>query len=70
MLCPCCKYEPGLKKNRHARGKVDNILLSYMQKSREALADPRKVFERESKTNNEHTVAALCQKFYSLVPFF
>ena len=34
-----------------------------MQKSPEALADPRKVFERESKTNNEHTVAALCQRY-------
>ena len=31
MLCP-----------KHARGKVDNILLPYMQKSREALADARK----------------------------
>ena len=31
-----------------------------------------KVFDRESKTNNEHTVAVLCQKtlFYSPVPFF
>ena len=42
MLRPCCKYEPGLKKNRPARGKVDNILFSYMQKSRDALADLRK----------------------------
>ena len=42
MLCPCCKYESGLKKTGMHVDKVDNILLSYMQKSREALADPRK----------------------------
>ena len=37
LLCP-----------KHARGKVDNILLPYMQKSREAMADARKRFKRES----------------------
>ena len=47
---------------RHARGKADNILLPQMQKSREALADDAKVFERESETNNEHTAAVLWQR--------
>ena len=46
-----------------------------MQKSREALADARKVFERESKAKNEHTLAALCQRhdfilFYHSFDFF
>ena len=40
MLCPCFKYESGLKKtDMHV---VDCILLPHMQKSREALADAHK----------------------------
>ena len=61
MLCPCCKYEPGLKKTGMHVDKVDNILLSYMQKSRKALADPRKSIQKRIE-NNEHTVAVLCQR--------
>ena len=33
-----------------------------MQKSREALTDARKSIERESKKDNEHTEAVLCQR--------
>ena len=43
-----------------------------MQKPCEALMMDAKVFERESETNNGHTVAALCQRhdFILLHHFF
>ena len=43
-----------------------------MQKPREALTDASKSIERESKTDNEHTVAVLCQRhgFVLLYHFF
>ena len=72
MLCPCYKYKSGLQKNRHARGKVENILLSHMQKLRKVCLMHAEVFERESKTNNKHTVAVLSQRpdFILLYYFF
>ena len=60
MLCLCFKYGSGLV--RHARGKVDYILLPHLQKPRESLPMHAKVYKRESKANNEHTVAVLCQR--------
>ena len=50
--------------------KVDSILMPHKQKSREALY--AKVFEKESKTNNEHIVAVLCLRhdFILLYHFF
>ena len=64
MLCRCSKYESGLKKINMHVVKVGNILLPHMQKYRKVLAAciKAKVFGRESKTNNGHTVAVLCQR--------
>ena len=54
--------------------KLDNILLStfYMKKSRKVWLMHAKVFERESKTKNEHTAPVLCQRhdFIVLHHFF
>ena len=44
MLCLCFKYGSGLV--RHARGKVDYILLPHLQKPRESLADARKSIQK------------------------
>ena len=72
MLCPCCKYESGLKKTGMHVDKVDNILLSYMQKSREALADPRKSIRKRIENKQWTYCSSFMSKiwFYSLVPFF
>ena len=58
MLCPCFKYESGLKQ-------TDMHVVSR-QHSNAAHAKIRlmqaKVFNRELKTDNEHTAAVLCQR--------
>ena len=61
MLCPL-----------HARGKVDNILLPYMQKSHEPLADARKSIRKSIENKQWTAVAVLCQRhdFILLHHFF
>ena len=70
MLCPCLKYESGPKKTdmhmvsrQHSIAARAKIMRRLMQ---------AKAFDRESKTNNEDTVAVLCQRhdFILLYHFF
>ena len=67
MLCPCCKYESGLQKKRRARGKVENILLSHMQKLREALPDARKSIRKRE--NRKRTINILLFYVKDLILF-
>ena len=50
---------------------VSTVFIPHMQKFPETLASA-KVLERESKINNEHTVAVLCQRIilFSCTIFF
>ena len=65
MLCPCFKYESGLKKTDMHVVKVGNILLPHIQKSREALADARKSI-RKRVENKQWTY---CSSFMSKTCF-
>ena len=57
MLCPCFKCESGLKKtNMHVVRQTTFCCGTCKNPAKLSLMHA-KVFERESKSNNEHTVA-------------
>ena len=67
MLCARFKYESGLK-NARARGKYTAFFYCRTCKYQTKLwLMQEEVFDRESKTNNEHTVAVLCQRNYFIL---
>ena len=72
MLCPCCKYESGLKKTGMHMVRQITFYCRTCKNHAKLWLMHSKVFERESKTNNEHTVAVLYQRhdFILLYHFF
>ena len=62
MFRPCFKYESGLKKTYMCVVSRQHSIAAHAKIAKLWLMQI-KVFDRESKTNNEHTVAVLCQRY-------
>ena len=71
-LCPCFKYESGVKKTDMPVGRQATLYCRTCKNHACLWLMHAKVFKRESKTNNEHTAAVLCQRhdFIILYNFF
>ena len=72
MLCPCCKYESGLKKTGMCVVRQTTFYCRTCKNHAKFWLMHAKVFKREWKTNTEHTVAVLYQRhdFILLYHFF
>ena len=72
MLCPCCKYYSGVRKTGMQVVRQTTFYCPKCKNHAKLWLLHAKAFERESKTNNEHTVAVLCQRhdFILLHHFF
>ena len=69
MLCPCCKNYSGVRKIGMQVVRQTTFYYPKCKNHSKFWLLHAKAFERESKTNNEHTVAVLCQR-HDFIPLY